>query len=309
MSDTGTTVKNNPYIQPHLSYKGKKEFSTELDQNAFMKLLLEQLKNQDPMSPMDNSQFIQQTSMMTMVEKMTKMATLMEQSNNSMLTLQKYEALVGRTATYNLTTVDEITGESSTETKEAVVEAVFMDSGKIYFRLAGETTPIPLADITGLESQGMTGNTLDSSLKYMEMIGNQISYKVTSQVDKDGNPATTDDITTVDEVKNGFITGFTMKNGAAEFQLDNGSTVKLDEITGMSVQPDNTSVSNSLPYAQMIGYRITYSGTETNPDGTSSTSEQTGVIKAVRMKNGQVEFVLENDQKVKVSQIIGFEAS
>ncbi|MGG1664430.1 flagellar hook assembly protein FlgD [Brevibacillus sp. NRS-1366] len=309
MSDIGTPVKNNPYIQPHMSYQGKKEFTTELDNNAFMKLLLEQLKHQDPMSPMDNSQFIQQTSMMTMVEKMTKVATLMEQSNNSMLTLEKYESLVGRTATYSLTTKDELTGETSTETKDGVIEAVYMDSGKIYFRLAGESTPIPLSNIKGLESQGMTGNALNNSLKFMEMIGNEISYKTSKEVDKDGNPATTDDISKVDEVVNSVITGFTMKNGSAQFQLENGATVKLDEIVGMTVKPESKSMSNSLQYAQMIGFTITYSESQTNTDGSTSTNSLSGIIKAVSMKNGLVEFVLEDGKKVALNQINGFEAN
>ncbi|MDF2682065.1 MAG: flagellar hook capping protein [Brevibacillus sp.] len=307
MSDN-TTVSNSSNIPSYLSYKGKKEFSTELDNNAFMKLLLEQLKHQDPMSPMDNSQFIQQTSMMTMVEKMTKMASLMEQSNNSMLTLEKYESLVGRTATYNLTTADEVTGETSTTSKEGVIQAVYMDNGKIYFRLAGETNPIPLADVKGLESQGMTGNALDSSIKYMEMIGNQISYNSTTQVDKDGNPATTDDITAVDEVKNAVITGFTMKDGSAQFQLDNGTTVKLDEIVGMTVKPNNQAMSNSLQYAQMIGYTISYNDPQTNTDGSTATNSLSGVIQAVSMKNGLVEFLLEDGKKVSLSQITGYEA-
>jgi len=308
MSDS-TPVNSSSMVPAYLSYKGKKEFSTELDNNAFMKLLLEQLKNQDPMSPMDNSQFIQQTSMMTMVEKMTRMASLMEQSNNSMLTLEKYESLVGRTATYDLTTADEITGETSTESKQGAIQAVYMDNGKIYFRMAGETNPIPLADVKGLESQGMTGNALDSSLKYMDMIGNQISYKTTSQVDKDGDPATTDDIPTVDEVKNAMISGFTMRDGTASFQLDNGESVKLEEIVGMSVKPDNQAMTNSLQYAQMIGYTITYGVSRTNPDGSTTSDSLSGVIQAVSMKNGAVEFVLEDGQKVSLSQITGFEAT
>lgn len=297
MSDN--TVKNNPYIQPHMSYQGKKEFSTELDNNAFMKLLLEQLKHQDPMSPMDNSQFIQQTSMMTMVEKITKMATLMEQSNNSMLTLEKYEQLVGRTATYTLTTADPVTGETSTETKEGNIEAVYMDNNKIYFRLAGETTPIPLTDIKGLESQGMAGNAIDSSVKFMEMIGSTVSYKTTTQVE--GSEP-------VEVIKDGVITGFSMKNGVAQFQLDNGATVKLDEITGMSVNPDNQAMSSSLQYAQMIGFSVTYNQSTTNTDGTTSSEEVSGIIQAVSMKNGLIEFVLKDGKKVSLQQITGYEA-
>ncbi len=292
-----------------MSYQGKKEFSAELDNNAFMKLLLEQLKHQDPTSPMDNSQFIQQTSMMTMVEQMKKMSTLMEQSNNSMLTLEKYEALTGRTATYSLTTKDEVTGETSTQTKEGVLEAVYMDKGKIYFRITGETNPIPLADIKGLESQGMTGNALDSSLKFMNMIGKDVSYKTTKEIDKDGNPATTDDITKVDEIANAVITGFTIKDGITQFSLNNGQTVKLDQVVGMSVKPENNAMSNSLQYAQMIGFNVTYTESQTNTDGSSSNNSLNGVIKAVSMKNGIVEFVLADGKKIALNQITGFEAS
>ncbi|CAM5797079.1 flagellar hook assembly protein FlgD [Brevibacillus borstelensis] len=307
MSDTNT-VNNSTHIQPHLSYKGKKEFSTELDQNAFIKLMLEQLKQQDPLSPMDNSQFLQQTSMMTMVEKLTKMASLMEQSNNSMLTLREYEALVGRTASYDMQKKDEMTGEVTHEKKSGVIDAVYLDQGKIYFRIQGEQTPVPREWIEGLESKGLSGNSLDNSLKYAEMIGKEVSYTESKQVDKDGNPDTTDDVTSVDEVKNGVIVGFTMKDNAVQFQLDNGTSIKLENIKGMSVKPDNVRMDNTLQYAQMIGYTITYTDSSTQPDGTASTSELTGVIKAVSMKNGLIEFVLDDDKKVKLNQIIGYEA-
>ncbi|MEJ8544039.1 flagellar hook assembly protein FlgD [Brevibacillus borstelensis] len=307
MSDTNT-VNNSTYIQPHLSYKGKKEFSTELDQNAFMKLMLEQLKHQDPLSPMDNSQFLQQTSMMTMVEKLTKMASLMEQSNSSMLTLREYETLVGRTASYDMQTKDEMTGEVTHKKKSGVIEAVYMDQGKIYFRIQGEKTPVPREWIEGLESKGLSGNSLDSSIKYAGMIGKEVSYTESKQVDKDGNPDTTDDVTTVDEVKNGVIVGFTLKNNVVQFQLDNGNAIQLENITGMAVKPDNVSMDNTLQYAQMIGYKITYTDSATQTDGTTTTNEHTGVIKAVSMKNGLVEFVLGDDKKVKLNQIIGYEA-
>lgn len=306
MSDT--RVNNNAYIQPHLSYKGKKEFSTELDQNAFMKLMLEQLKQQDPLSPMDNSQFLQQTSMMTMVEKITKMASLMEQSNNSMLTLREYESLVGRTATYDLQTKDELTGEVSHQKKSGVIEAVYLDQGKIYFRIQGEATPIPRDWIEGLESKGLSGNNLDSSLKYAEMIGKDISYKVSRQVDQDGNPDTSDDVTSVDEIKEGVIIGFTMKNNAVQFQLNDGTQIGAGDIVGMSVKQDSLPVDHTLQYAQMIGYGITYTETATQPDGSQSTSESSGVIQAVSMRNGLVEFVLGDGKKVKLNQIVGYEA-
>lgn len=45
------------------------ETKKSIDKDAFMKLLVEQLKNQDPLSPMDDTDFIAQTAQFTMLEE------------------------------------------------------------------------------------------------------------------------------------------------------------------------------------------------------------------------------------------------
>jgi flagellar basal-body rod modification protein FlgD len=47
----------------------------ELDKDAFLKLLVTQLRYQDPTAPMDSSAFMAQTSQLTSVEKLTELAT------------------------------------------------------------------------------------------------------------------------------------------------------------------------------------------------------------------------------------------
>ena len=44
-----------------------------LDGDAFMQLLVTQLRNQDPSSPMDTNQMIGQTTQLAMMEKLTSM--------------------------------------------------------------------------------------------------------------------------------------------------------------------------------------------------------------------------------------------
>lgn len=71
----------------------------ELGKDAFLKLLVAQLKYQDPSSPVDSSQFMAQTAAFTQVEKLTAMAA----DSSSSLALQQGLAasgLVGRTVTY-----------------------------------------------------------------------------------------------------------------------------------------------------------------------------------------------------------------
>lgn len=46
-----------------------------LDGEAFMNLLVTQLRNQDPSSPMDTNQMISQTTQLAMMEKLTAMET------------------------------------------------------------------------------------------------------------------------------------------------------------------------------------------------------------------------------------------
>jgi len=57
---------------------------TTLDKDAFLKLFMEQLKNQDPMEPMDNSEFTTQMAQFSTVEQLTNISD----SAESMLQFQ-----------------------------------------------------------------------------------------------------------------------------------------------------------------------------------------------------------------------------
>ncbi len=70
-----------------------------LDKNAFLKLMMTQLQNQDPLNPQDPSQYLGQLAQLTSVEQMTNIATSgqqVAQEQNAGTALQ----LLGRTVTY-----------------------------------------------------------------------------------------------------------------------------------------------------------------------------------------------------------------
>src|SRR3954449_3574269 len=70
-----------------------------LDGEAFMNLLVTQLRNQDPSSPMDTNQMIAQTTQLAMMEKLTNM----DSTNQENFALQMRMAaanLVGHTVSY-----------------------------------------------------------------------------------------------------------------------------------------------------------------------------------------------------------------
>ena len=65
------------------------------DQDTFLKLLVAQLKYQDPSNPADSTQFLAQTAQFTQVEKLGQIAEMMQSQQ-----LIGASALVGRTVTY-----------------------------------------------------------------------------------------------------------------------------------------------------------------------------------------------------------------
>lgn len=60
-----------------------------LSNEAFMRLFLEQLKNQDPTAPMETQEILTQTAQLTQVEAQEKMKTAMEKMTSAMETMQE----------------------------------------------------------------------------------------------------------------------------------------------------------------------------------------------------------------------------
>ncbi|MFI5953581.1 flagellar hook assembly protein FlgD [Cryptosporangium sp. NPDC051539] len=74
--------------------------SADLDKDAFLKLLVAQLKYQDPMNPAQGTEFVAQTAQFTTVEKLTDLAEVQQQMLTAQLTLSAAN-LVGKDVTYN----------------------------------------------------------------------------------------------------------------------------------------------------------------------------------------------------------------
>ena len=81
----------------------------ELGSDAFLKLLVAQLKYQDPLNPADGAEFLAQTAQFTMVEKLTTMVTQGEETARSQQETQAAQ-LVGKQVTYVSTSGEKIEG-------------------------------------------------------------------------------------------------------------------------------------------------------------------------------------------------------
>ena len=118
----------------------------DLGKDAFLNLLVAQLKYQDPSSPMDSSQFMAQTAQMTMVEKMEELAkSTSSQLQNTQL--QAATSMVGRSVSWTTADGTTQTGNVSAVTltggsPKLVVGNFEVDLGSVT-KVAAATTPAP----------------------------------------------------------------------------------------------------------------------------------------------------------------------
>jgi flagellar basal-body rod modification protein FlgD len=99
----------------------------QLGKDAFLKLLTTQLQHQDPLNPMEDSEFMGQMAQFSTLEQITNMAT----ANTAMadnLTFSKSVSLIGRTVTYQ---------DAEEQTHTGKVERVTTTDGKPALTVGG----------------------------------------------------------------------------------------------------------------------------------------------------------------------------
>ena len=142
--------------------------SSKNDSNMFLNLMLQQLKNQDPTQPTDNTEWLSQLAQYSSLEQMTQMNTGLtncmnyisamynDMSMNAEIT--QTLSMVGKEVT--ITVPDEKDSSKTTEVTGKVTEANFKDgTGKV--KVNGEYYSI--SNITSIRESGKgTSNTTKS---------------------------------------------------------------------------------------------------------------------------------------------------
>ena len=122
--------------------KEKKTGSSSLDKQAFLQLLVAQMKYQDPLEPTSNTEYISQLATFSSLEEMQNMRSSME--------LQRASSLVGQEV--YMKTTDSTTGD--TDFVHGIVDYVTYENGKAFLSIGGSL--YPLDDLDSVYNQEYT---------------------------------------------------------------------------------------------------------------------------------------------------------
>lgn len=116
----------------------------DMDSDVFMSLLITQLQNQDPSSPMDTGQMIQQTTQLAMMEKMNELSTTAAEGFS--LNMRSAAAqLVGQQVTYVDAKGETVTGIAESVSYAAAVPTVSVGGKNIPLDVIASVSKPPAA--------------------------------------------------------------------------------------------------------------------------------------------------------------------
>ena len=212
-----------------VSTEAKKQ--SALDKDAFMNLLVTQMKYQDPLNPMDNQEMMAQLAQFSALEQMTNVAKSAEkQLANSML---------GKHVAYTYT--DTATGK--TEDLAGKVDYVKMNNGETYLGIGDKE--VKVADV----QQVIDSASIQPDTTAFELIGKTVQGTVKQMNTKTGVEE--------DVVIEGEVLGLKMNNQKPYLVIGTGAD---------KVEIDFEKVQNVVEKPSITGKVIT--ATITAADGT-----------------------------------------
>lgn len=117
--------------------------NSSLGKDQFLKILITQLQNQDPMQPMEDKEFIAQMAQFSSVEQLMNISTQLTALNQN---LGSVSGLIGKEVSW--------LDSSTSEVKSGTVDSIVVASGAQYAMVGKEK--IALTDITSIKNSDST---------------------------------------------------------------------------------------------------------------------------------------------------------
>ncbi|MFF2287120.1 flagellar hook assembly protein FlgD [Peribacillus butanolivorans] len=193
------------------SYQSDRKTGDSLGKDDFLKLLLTQLQNQDPSSPMDNTEFIAQMATFSSLEQMMNIGSQIDEliGLNQQNSLMNYNSFVGKEVTWHI--LDESGEDLAIEEGVGIVESIQYKGDNIYFILEDGTKLQP-ANISAMKQSSTTSNSLTNA---SELIGKRVTW----------NDEENGDLSAV-------VTSVSMNKGKVQIEVDdeNGTKLSLEQL-------------------------------------------------------------------------------
>lgn len=208
----------------------------ELGQDGFMKLLAHQLKNQDPMKPMDQKDFSANLAQFSQLEQLTAMNKKMDSVNSNAIDDKRVQgaAFLGRKVVTGGTSID-YSGDGKDvrvpffldqPAKNAVIN-ILDNKNQLIARIEKQDLNKGMQDVTW-DGVGFDGQIAAKETYHFEVIGfdeNNTKFMGSTRAE-------------------GLVQGIHFEDGETILDLSNGKKVFLKDVQSFSVAENNDSGKN-----------------------------------------------------------------
>ncbi|WP_113929897.1 flagellar hook assembly protein FlgD [Bacillus sp. P14.5] len=204
---------NSNLLLSSMQQKEREGGKDVLGKDDFMKILMTQLQNQDPLNPMQDKDFIAQMATFSTLEQITNLGKTMEkfieaEGQNNLIS---YNQFVGKEITWHkLENTDGEGGKTEIKEGKGIVNSVRFKDNEVQFILEDGTTLAPgnLSQVNhNRNSSG--GNSLVTA---SSLIGRSVHWK------------------SGEEELYSSVSSVSKKEGSLWFHLENGSKIKEEQI-------------------------------------------------------------------------------
>ena len=230
-----TGITNDYYIptnDPNFKVTDKKD-NGALGKDAFLKILITQLQNQDPTSPMDDKEFIAQMAQFSSLEQMQNMTKAMEDllASQQQTQLMNYSTFVGQEVKWHeITDKVDADGKPIYNEGTGVIKELKFIEGEAVFVLADgkEITPGNISSILGGKQSTQSTVPAGSPLsEASQLIGQTIQYMAG------------------DKMVEAVIEAIKSNNINIEYILNDGTRLTKDQFTVAGKLPKDEQVKQS----------------------------------------------------------------
>lgn len=196
----------------------KQTGNSALGKDEFLKILMTQLQNQDPLSPMEDKDFIAQMAQFTTLEQMVNMTSMIEKMGQTQQSSQmiNYQSFIGKDVVWHkMTGKKDDDGKPIVETGNGTVASIKFTGTGVQFTLSDGTVLEP-GNISELIGGGTGGSSVMSSNALVEasyLIGRTVTWGA------EGNE------------QSALVKSVSMKGGQVSLQLMNDEKIAASSLT------------------------------------------------------------------------------